>query len=192
MGGQRVTPARTVHGSKNCRATAHERTAEAEDEGIWLVDDRSLFQITLTPALSRSTGRGGRTRWGETVEQVTVDSRGKRKRSKKPGARSQEPGVRSQKRREDRVAKLAHSTVYSQLLSSLAQRPRWREIVEEVTVDRRVGQIREPEMGSLTLLTAVHRSPLSHRPPVRLLSAVYCSPLSRSAPRGDVKICQVL
>jgi hypothetical protein len=33
----------TVHGSKNCRATAHERTAEAEDGGIWLVGDRSTF-----------------------------------------------------------------------------------------------------------------------------------------------------
>jgi hypothetical protein len=41
MGGQRVTPGRTVHGSKNCRATAHGRTAE--DGGIWLVDDRSTF-----------------------------------------------------------------------------------------------------------------------------------------------------
>jgi hypothetical protein len=78
-----------VHGAKKCRAAArwrgrdkarrHEGTeaqrhggtegkgrkdllgqAEMEDGGIWLVDDRSTFQITLTPALSRSTGRGGR------------------------------------------------------------------------------------------------------------------------------------
>jgi hypothetical protein len=31
-----------------------------QDGGIWLIDDRSTFQITLTPALSRGTGRGGR------------------------------------------------------------------------------------------------------------------------------------
>jgi len=47
-------------------------------------------------------------------------------------------------------------------LSSFAHRPPcWRETVEQVTVDRRVGQMRELEMGSLTLLTTVHRSPLS-------------------------------
>jgi hypothetical protein len=33
----------TLHGAKNCRATAHGRTAEVEDGGSWLVDDRSTF-----------------------------------------------------------------------------------------------------------------------------------------------------
>jgi hypothetical protein len=70
MGGQRVTRGRTVHGSKNCRATAHERTAE--DGGIWLVDDRSMFQITLTPTLSRSTGRGGRNGSGQQLPAIAL------------------------------------------------------------------------------------------------------------------------
>jgi hypothetical protein len=68
-GGQRVTLGRTVHGSKNCRATAHERTA-GTTEGFGFVDGRWTFEITLTPALSRSTGRGGRNGFGPQLPAI--------------------------------------------------------------------------------------------------------------------------
>jgi hypothetical protein len=58
MGGQRVTPGCTVHGAKNCRAAAHERKRTAEGSGLSMIVRCS--KSPSPPALSRSTGRGGR------------------------------------------------------------------------------------------------------------------------------------
>ena len=62
------TAQKTVAPRRICRGRA-----ETQDGGIWLVDDRSTFEVTLTPALSRSTGRGGRNGSGPPAEEAMAN-----------------------------------------------------------------------------------------------------------------------